>query len=149
MEIALQFPARSLGEVAADGQECVLTVANVTVISASRAQDSHPSLPSITDRISFEHNCETPAVSFGLDLIPQEQVQHLVLETVRLVFKQLAEKLDAVRDVAGKILENLVGSSDPTIGYVVDRQRIVRCFGDMTTAIQNIEARKSNDGNCF
>ena len=143
LEVAVQFPVRSLGEVMAEGLECVIPAANVSVISGPSSIESSPSLPPIIDRTLVEHH-EVAASPLQPDLLPQEQVQYLVLETVKLVFKQLAEKLDAVRDVAGKVLESLVGGSDPCIGFVVDRQKIARCFGDTTTAIQNIETRKSN-----
>ena len=144
LEVGVQFPARSLGEVMAEGLECVMPVSNIMVISVPSCIEETPCLPSIIERTQIQYDLEAAAPPSRLDLLPQERVQFLVLNTVNMVFKQLAEKLDAVREVAGKVLESLVGGSDPAIGFVMDRQKIIQCFGDATSAIQNIEARKSN-----
>ena len=142
MEGIVRFPTRSLGTILSNEEEVSVTSSNMIVISLPDLINRTSNLPSINDRMSLS-DTKCKFSTLRPDLLCQEQTQFLMMETIRLVFKQLAEKLDSVREVAGRILERLVGETDPIYGFIVNRQKITRCLDDSAVALQSIEASKS------
>lgn len=140
----VRYPKSSLGWNMAVNGCTEVCLSNLAVVSLSNASTLDSSLlPLITYRCVLNSPFEVRTKALRADLLSFEVVQELICETVRIVFKQLAEKMDAVRDVAGNVLERLVYGSDPVIGYIIDRKGIIRALDANIEAIQTIEARKS------
>jgi hypothetical protein len=141
------YPKHSLGFTHNQSDSVQVCVANVTTtaIPENLQESLKGILPSIVTRGAYSEVAlkQTVAADVALsDLLDDEKIQELVATSLRHVLKQLSEKLDAVRDVAGKVFERFLHCHDPCIGYVIDRKRLVSALERNLEEIQAMEAMK-------
>lgn len=128
----IHFPKQSLGHnefISSEGI-CSMRIRKLEVIGLSENSgdlDNHDFLPTIEERSTILPVLK--AVRTIEEMITSVSVEMFVC----ILLKQLGEKLDAVRGIAGGILARILASADPVVFCVRDRKILTTAIASRQT----------------
>ena len=79
---------------------------------------------SILNDLKETHVVKNENIDVDVDVDDDVELRIIIPMVISAILKQLSEKLDSVRDIAGKSLENILSSDSCFIPYVTDRESL-------------------------